>query len=98
MQVYRATLGGLLLLDTIPVGQGGADGGGGLAVNPATNRIYMTNSASNTVSAIDGLTNRVRTTIPVGVDPFGVAANPVTGLIYVANRAGSTLSLFYDGP
>ncbi len=98
VQAYQATLGGLLLLDTILVGQGGVDGGGGLAVNPATNRIYMTNSASNTVSAIDGLTNRVRTTIPVGVDPFGVAANSVTGLIYVANRAGSTLSLFYDGP
>ncbi len=58
----------------------------------------MTNSASNTVSVIDGWTNQVRTTIPVGVDPYGVAANPVTGLIYVANRAGSTLSLFYDGP
>ena len=91
-------LSGLQLLDTVAVGQGGADGGGGLAVNPATNRIYVTNVASNSVSVIDGWTNQVRTTIPVGVDPYGVAANPVTGLIYVANRAGSTLSLFYDGP
>jgi YVTN family beta-propeller protein len=97
LQVYQATLGGLLLLETITVGQGGADGGG-VAVDPAANRIYVTNSASNTVSAIDGWTNQVRWTIPVGIDPFGVAANPVTGLITVGNRAGNTLSLFYDGP
>jgi YVTN family beta-propeller protein len=98
VQVYQAALGGLLLLDTIAVDHGGADGGGGVAVNLATNRVYVTNSISNTVSAIDGLLNQVRATIPVGADPFGVAANPTTGLIYVANRAGSTLSLFYDGP
>jgi YVTN family beta-propeller protein len=98
VQIYQATLSGLLLLHTVAVGQGGADGGGGLAVNPATNRVYVTNSASNTVNAIDGLTNQVRSTFLVGVDPFGVAANPVSGLIYVGNRAGSTLSLFYDGP
>lgn len=98
VQVYRASLSGLLLLDTILVDQGGADGGGGLAVNPATNRIYMTNAASNTVSIINGWTNEVQVTVSVGVDPYGVAANPVTGLIYTVNRAGSTLSLFYDGP
>jgi YVTN family beta-propeller protein len=97
VQVYQATLGGLLLLETVFVGQGGADGGG-LAVDPAANRIYVTNAASNTVSAIDGLTNRMRWTIPVGIDPFGVAANPVTGLVFVGNRAGNTLSLFYEGP
>ncbi len=39
VQVYRASLGGLQLLDTIAVDQGGPDGGGGLTVNPATNRV-----------------------------------------------------------
>lgn len=98
VQIYQATAAGLALLTTVQVGQGGPDGGGGLVVNPAINRIYATNSASNTVSVLDGATNRVRTTVPVGVDPYGVAVNPATGLVYVGNRAGSTLSLFYDGP
>jgi YVTN family beta-propeller protein len=98
VQVYQATVSGLALLDTVMVGQGGADGGGGVVVNTVTNRVYVTNSASNTVSVIDGLTNQIRATIPVGLDPFGAAVNPVTGVIYTANRAGSTLSLFDDGP
>jgi YVTN family beta-propeller protein len=98
VQIFQATQGGLLLLTTVQVGEGGPNGGGGVAVNTATNRVYVTNSVSNTVSVIDGLTNQLRATIPVGIDPFGVAANPITGLIFAANRTGNTLSSFYDGP
>lgn len=98
VQVYQATLGGLTLLQTVQVGQGGPDGGGGVAINRGNNRVYVTNSASNTVTVIDGVSNQVLNMVPVGVDPFGIAANAVDGLVYVANRAGSTLSLFYDAP
>lgn len=98
VQIYQATLGGLTLLQTALVGQGGPDGGGGVAINRGNNRVYVTNSASNTVTIIDGITSQVLNTAPVGVDPFGIAANAVDGLVYVANRSSSTLSLFYDAP
>ena len=39
-----------------------------VAVNPITNRIYVANEFSNTVTAIDGATNAM-TAIPVGTRP-----------------------------
>ena len=39
----------------------------------------------NTVSAIDGKTNTVVKTIPVGYNPWGIAINPDTNMIYVTN-------------
>src|SRR5437016_3367201 len=45
---------------TIPVGTSPA----GVAVNPATNRAYVTNYISNNVSVIDTTTNTVVATIP----------------------------------
>ncbi len=75
----------------IPVGSGPA----GLAVNPATNRIYVSNQMTNNVSVIDGATNTEIDTdgdpgngitrIPVGSGPVGVAVNPTTNRIYVNN-------------
>ena len=38
----------------------------GVAVNEATNKIYVANYNSNSVSIIDGVTNTVETTIGVG--------------------------------
>jgi YVTN family beta-propeller protein len=56
----------------------------GIAVNPATNRIYVANTNDGTVSVINGATNAVVATITVGSSPFGVAVNPVTNGIYVS--------------
>ncbi len=66
---------------TITVGSGPAR----VAVNPTTNRIYVTNQFRNTVSVIDGASNAVIATIPVGNSPVGVDVNPTTNRIYVAN-------------
>jgi YVTN family beta-propeller protein len=41
----------------------------------------VTNARDNTVSVINGQTNTVTATIPVGADPFAVAANRITGTI-----------------
>ena len=57
-----------------------------MAVNPNTNRIYVTNWDSNNVSVIDGASNTVVATVAVGNHPDGVAVNPNTNLIYVANH------------
>ena len=55
-----------------------------MAVNSATNKIYVTNLVSSTVTVIDGVT-RNTTTVPVGSYPKAVAVNPLTNKIYVAN-------------
>ncbi len=67
-----------------------------MAVNPRTNRIYVTNSNDGTVSVIDGTTNSVVATIPVGTTPQAVAVNPSTNNIFVANAGDNTVSVI-DG-
>jgi YVTN family beta-propeller protein len=71
---------------TIPVSPGNALLG--IAVNPATNKIYVANSGTNQVAVIDGGTNTVSTTInlaPAGVFPVDVEVNTVTNSLYVSN-------------
>jgi YVTN family beta-propeller protein len=73
----------------------GANGGSGSG--PISfNRIYVANFNSNDVSVIDGATNAVIATIPVGGNPAGVDVNPLTDRIYVANRASDNVSVI-DG-
>src|SRR3990172_4946493 len=57
----------------------------GVCVNPSTNRVYVTNADSNNVSVIDGATNKVIATVPVGSSPLGVYVNPNTNRVYVTN-------------
>lgn len=87
--VFEAKPDSLGLITRIGVGTGGADGGGGLVVNPRTNHIFVSNSLDNTVSVIDGEYNRVITTIPVAEDPFGMAVNTNTNVVYVGHRQGN---------
>jgi YVTN family beta-propeller protein len=75
-QAYAQTV-----IDTIDVGNAPQ----GVAVNPTTNRIYVTNLLDGTVSVIDGTTNTVIATIDVGNSPSSVAVNPDTNRIYVVN-------------
>ena len=63
-----------------------------LAVDPFTNKIYVANSASNTVSIIDSDSGNV-TNIPVGTFPSAIAVDPSTDKIYVANSASNTVSV-----
>ncbi len=72
-----------VLIATIPVGMGPSQ----VAVNPATNKIYVANRGNgtgNTVTAIDGATLSTDT-VTVSTVPWGVAANSVTNKIYVTN-------------
>lgn len=64
----------------------------GIAINPTTNTIYATNVDINRVWVINGGTNTVGPTIPVGGPSNHVAVNPNTNTIYVAYFGGSTLS------
>ncbi len=79
--------GGPLVIATVPVGRNPA----AVGVNPTTNRIYVTNRFSNTVSVIDGASNSVIATVAVGVFPYGIGVNPNTHRVYVANFFSNTL-------
>jgi YVTN family beta-propeller protein len=58
--------------------------------------IYVTNSASNSISVINGTTERVVRTIPVDYNPRSIVINPRTDIIYVANALSGTVSVI-DG-
>ncbi|HET7147190.1 MAG TPA: YncE family protein [Candidatus Nitrosopolaris sp.] len=68
----------------------------GVAVNPVTKKIYITDEFSNSVSVISGTNNSVEGTITVGDFPYGVAINPFDSRVYVTNRGSDTVSVI-DG-
>src|SRR5262249_10613545 len=57
-----------------------------IAVNLATNRIYVANQGANSMTVIDGLTNSILTTVSAGIQPAYVAVNPVTNKVYVVDQ------------
>lgn len=57
----------------------------GIALNPATNTIYVTNYDSNTASVINGAKNTVIAAIPVGNHPQAIAVNPTTDTVHGGN-------------
>src|ERR1039457_2806311 len=83
------------VIATVPVGMEPRDS----AVNPVTNKIYVTNFCGNdfrcasnaTVTVIDGATNNT-VSVNVGFEPSAVAVNSVTNKIYVANMCGNDVS------
>ena len=76
-----------LATSTITAGKGTT----GMAVNPVSNEIYMTNSTDNTVTFINGVT-LATTTLAVGASPADVEVNPDTYKIYVTNNGDNTLT------
>jgi len=77
-----------------------------VAVNPATNRVFVSNFGSGTVSVVDGATNTEIDTdgnsgngvtrINVGGSPTGIAVNQALNRVYVANLASDDLDVI-DG-
>lgn len=65
----------------------------GLAVNEATDRLYVTNSSDGTVSIINTQTGGTVSTPNVGTTPQGVDVNAVINRIYVANYDDNTVSV-----
>jgi YVTN family beta-propeller protein len=65
---------------------------GAIAVNPVTNKIYVANTGSATVTVIDGLTNQT-TTVRTGLSPNSLAVNVVTNQTYVTNNRYGTVTV-----
>jgi uncharacterized repeat protein (TIGR01451 family) len=92
----------LTKLTSVRVGSSGSDrsgdvGGTGLAINPATGNLFVTNTFDNTISVISGQTDQVVATIPTGDDPYEVAVNPVTNQVFVTLRRPNRIHKFADG-
>ncbi len=67
-----------------------------IAVNPATDKIYVVNDdTSGRVTVIDGATNAL-TTVAVGTNPDSIAVNPATNKVYVANGGSNNVTVI-DG-
>src|SRR6267143_1580906 len=64
----------------------------GIAFDLANKNVYVANYESNTVSVIDGRSNRITHTIPVGVNPNQVAHDPANQEIYVSDSGSTTVS------
>ncbi len=60
----------------------------------STNKIYVT--GQNAVSVVNGSSDMVSSTIPVGLYPKDIAANLNTSYLYVANRGSNSVSVI-DG-
>ena len=65
----------------------------GVAVDPGTHSVFVTNEDDNTVSVIDETSNTVTHTISVGQRPYGVAVDPGTHTVYVTNGNSGTVSV-----
>lgn len=76
------------VIATVPVGK--LQGSGGLAVDPTTHLVYVSNDFDDTLSVIDGKTYAVIDTVPVGAELTGVAVDPGTSSIYVSTERGGT--------
>jgi YVTN family beta-propeller protein len=77
------------IVATIPVGLVPL----GIAVSPDSQRIYVANGSSDTVSVISGAANQVVATVSVGQDPQYPAVSPDSQTVYVTNYLSKTVSV-----
>jgi YVTN family beta-propeller protein len=64
----------------------------GIDINPETNRVYVVNEGSDSVSVIDTLTNKIVDYITEGInEPYDIAINSETNRVYVVNRASDSV-------
>jgi YVTN family beta-propeller protein len=61
-------------------------------VDLVTNKVYVANNGSASVTVIDGATNTT-TTVSVGDAPYAVGVDPVTGKIYIPNRGSDDVTV-----
>jgi YVTN family beta-propeller protein len=64
-----------------------------LAINPITNKVYVANYGDNSVSVIDGLTNKIESRYSLGITPVALAINPITNKMYILDYISGVTSL-----
>jgi len=68
----------------------------GVDINPITNKLYVANQFSNTISVIDIEKSKVEKNIDVGDSPYDVDVNPFSNRVYTSNRDSDSVSVI-DG-
>ena len=85
---------------TVHVGNGPT----GVAIDQATDSVYVANNGGDTVSVIDGATcdathqtgcEAVPATVTVGNGPFGIGVNPTTDSIYVTDNGAVSIGTIH---
>jgi YVTN family beta-propeller protein len=84
------------VVNTWPIFLTGLDAPNALAVNPLTERVYITSRDNDRLLVMDGATNQIVADVATGDSPFGVAVNPVTNKAYAAAFGDGTLTIL-DG-
>ncbi|MFL6567748.1 MAG: cytochrome c peroxidase [Chthoniobacterales bacterium] len=83
------------VISRIEIGTGVTDsrhkrGPRGLAINSATNQLYVLNRISNTITVIDSLTSRIVSEVPLGgFDPTPQVIRDGRGFLYDARLSGN---------
>jgi len=65
----------------------------GMAVDATTDKIYILDPPKDRLAVIDGVSNSLVTTVPVGDRPLGVGVNTITQRAYVANNSDDTVTV-----
>lgn len=65
----------------------------GVAVDNATDQVWVTNTGSNNVTVINGTTQAVIANIAVPSEPLGIAVNPTQGRVFVADNGTNQTSV-----
>ena len=64
-----------------------------LLYSPGDHDLYVANEGNDTVTVMDGRTNAVLATIPVGTGPDGLAYDPATNTVLVSNGGSDNLTV-----
>jgi YVTN family beta-propeller protein len=64
-----------------------------LAIDQMTNRIFVTNPYRNTVTVVDGNSNRVIRSVKVGKMPSSIAVDPYRHILYTASSDANSISI-----
>ena len=95
MAVVQYRNGAWEVLPLLVTGNGGANGGGGVAVNQSTGHVYFTNSLDGTVTVFNDHEQRLGT-LAVGRDPFGAAVDAKANRVYVVLRGENRVVALND--
>ena len=79
------------------VGEKGAAGTYGVAIDTRSNLLFATNRAENTVSVINLVDSKELTRLPVGREPEGLGVDGDRSAVYVANSGENTVSFIEIG-
>ncbi len=94
--VFELKPGDLGRINTLTMPTAGADGGIGLAVNPTTTHLFVSNSAANSFSVVAGLTQLTLATLPMPGNPGDIGVNAVLNRVYISNRSANVVYMIND--